>query len=114
MQFKRKKLGNVLKNPLSFIDNSLYLFRPLSNKITVMHPLINAKNGIKTFSAKTRDTFYKTKNRNYDLNYNHNIYLLYDFNNKKKENKQKEEILRITNSNENNFNNINLINLIIL
>ena len=66
MQFKRKKLGNVLKNPLSFIDNSLYLFRPLSNKITVMHPLINAKNGIKTISAKTRDTFYKTKNRNYD------------------------------------------------
>ena len=64
------------------------------------YPLINIKNGIKTISAKTRDTFYKTKNRNYDLNYNHNNYLLYDFNYKKRENKQKEEILSKTNNNE--------------
>jgi len=106
----RRKLGNALRgNPLSFIDNSLYLFRPLSNKTSFVHPLINTKYGIKTISAKTRDINYKNNNnRNID---SHRNYLLYGFNNKRLENKKKEEILSKTNNIENNFNNINLINL---
>ena len=75
----RKKLGNIIRsNPLSFIDNSLYLYRPLSNKTTMLHPLINGKNVIKTISAKTRDINFRS-NRNIDYYKN---YYMFDSNNK--------------------------------
>ena len=106
----RRKIGNNIRsNPLSFIDNSLYLFRPLSNKASVLHPLIIGKNAIKTISAKTRDINYKTNNR-----IDFNVYkkkALYGLSHKKLENIKKDEIISITNNNNENFNNINLINL---
>ena len=103
----RKKLANTLRaNPLSFIDNSLYFNRPLSNKVSVFNPLLNGKNSIKTISAKSRDIKFKS-NRNIDIN---NI-LLHSSNAKKFENKRKDEYFNKTNINENNFSNINLINL---
>ena len=52
----RKKNGKYLPGiQLYFNDNSIYLYRPLSNKANILHPLIYNKNIIKTFSAKTRD-----------------------------------------------------------
>ena len=111
----RKKVGNTIRgNQLNFIDNSLYLFRPLSNKMTILHPLINGKKANKTISAKTRDINYKTnyrKNINNDFIFNNKNHL-YGLNNKKYENPQKSEVFSKTkNNNDNNFNNINLINL---
>ena len=51
----RKKFGNIMSGiPMNFIDNSLYLYRPLSNKTTIFHPLISGKNSIKTTSARNR------------------------------------------------------------
>ena len=108
----RRKVGNIIRsNPLSFIDNSLYLFRPLSNKASTLHPLIIGKNSIKTISAKTRDINNKTNNRNIDFNF-YNKKFINSLSNKKLENIKKDEIINITkNNNENNYNNINLINL---
>lgn len=114
----RKQLGNAYRgNPISFMDNSLYLFRPLSNKTTVLHPILNGKNSIKTISAKTRDNKYNylNNNRNWDFNFNNfnnKNNLFFGLSNKKIENKKKEEMFSINNNDNNNtFNNINIINL---
>ena len=109
----RKNIGNIIHRvPLSFIDNSLYLYRPLSNKTTVMHPLIGSKKAIKTVSAKNRDMNF-ISNRNINFN---NKNFLYSSTNKEKlekiENLKKNEVLnRTNNESQNNFNNINVINL---
>ena len=104
----RKKLANTLRgNPLSFIDNSLYFYRPLSNKTSVLHPLIKGKNYIKTISAKSRDFKFKS-NKNVDLN----NFVVHSSNAKKFNDSKKDEFFKNkTNFNENNFSNINLINL---
>lgn len=114
----RKQLGNAYRgNPINFMDNSLYLFRPLSNKTTVLHPILNGKNSIKTISAKTRDNKYNylNNNRNWDFNFNNfnnKNNLFFGLSNKKIENKKKEEMFSINNNDNNNtFNNINIINL---
>ena len=104
----RKKLGNIIRgNPLSFIDNSLYLYRPLSNKTTMLHPLINGKNIFKTISAKTRDINFKT-NKNIDYFKN---YYMFNSNNKILDEFKKEELKNKINNNDSNFSNINIINL---
>ena len=109
----RKNMGNLIHGvPLSFIDNSLYLYRPLSNKTTVMHPLIGSKKAIKTVSAKYRDMNF-ISNRNVNFN---NKNFLYSSTNKQRvekiENLKKNEVLNRTNyEGQNNFNNINVINL---
>ena len=94
-------------NSANYIDNSFYLYRPLSNKITSGYPFINGKNNItKTTSAKTRDMNFRSYKTN-DFNYRN--FLLYDsyFNNNKifKKNafSDRDDI--------NNINNINMINL---
>ena len=103
----RKKFGKIKKTiPLNFIDDSLFLYRPLSNKTAVLHPLINSKNINKTFSAKTRDI---TNISNRSININSKKPIFYKF----YENYKKDENIKLdkTNISQNNFNNINLINL---
>ena len=108
----RKKHGKYLPGiPLYFNDNSLYLYRPLSNKANIIHPLINNKNIIKTFSAKTRDINDINNLSDNKIKFNQNNFLIYDDRNLKIENYKKDEILNKANINENNFSNINLINL---
>ena len=94
------------------MDNSLYLFRPLSNKTTVLHPILNGKNSIKTISAKTRDNKYNylNNNRNWDFNFNNfnnKNNLFFGLSNKKIENKKKEEMFSI-NNNDNNINDLTI------
>ena len=103
----RKKIGKIKKAiPLNFIDNSLFLYRPLSNKTTVLHPLINSKNINKTVSAKTRD-ITNISNRSININSKNPLFYKFYENYKKDENIKLDKI----NINQNNFNNINLINL---
>ena len=105
----RKKFGNIMSGiPMSFIDNSLYLYRPLSNKTTIFHPLINGKNSLKTTSARIRGINFPSYR---NMNLNRRNLLLYESKNKFFENYKKDEFLNRTNNNENNFSNINLINL---
>ena len=109
----RKKIGNIIHGiPLSFIDNSLYLYRPLSNKASIMHPLLNSKKSIKTVSARNRDINFIT-NRN--IHFNHKHFLFSSSSRKrleKLENLKKNEVINRTNrENENNFSNINILNL---
>ena len=47
---------------LSFQDNSLFLYRPLSNKTTMNHLFLNNKNGLKNASAKSRDLNFRNDN----------------------------------------------------
>ena len=93
---------------LNFQDNSLFLYRPLSNKTTMNHLFINNKNGLKMASAKSRDINFRNENNN--LNNKYKSFLEYGPNHtngfenyKRSENKN--------NIDTNNFNAINLINL---
>ena len=103
----RKKIGKIKKKiPLNFVDNSLFLYRPLSNKTTMLHPLLNSKNINKTISAKTRDI---TNISNRSININSKNPLFYKF----YENYKKDKNIKLEKANisQNIFNNINLINL---
>ena len=71
----RKKLGKILRgHPLSFVDNSLFLYRPSSNKTTILHPMKNWKNMIKTISAKSRDMNLKSNNASVNVDSYKKIY----------------------------------------
>ena len=93
---------------LNFADNSLFLYRPLSNKTTMNHLFINNKNNIKMTSAKSRDINFRNENNNlgnkyksfldYGPNYTNGLE-----NYRRNDNKN--------NIDTNDFNAINLINL---
>ena len=108
----RKNMGNIIHGtPLSFIDNSLYLYRPLSNKTTAIHPLISNKKAFKTVSARNRELNF-ISNRNINLNSKNFLYISNSKQRLELENLKKNEVLnRINNKNENNFKSINTINL---
>ena len=108
----RKKFGKIIQGvPISFIDNSLYFHRPLSNKAMTIHPLINNKNMFKTVSARGRD-INNIHKRNINNNLFNKNFIFKNNNNKKLEKIKKEEFIHKTNNNnDNNFSSINLINL---
>ena len=99
----RKKMGFNRGNPSNIAENSLYLYRPLSNKTTIGYPFINGKNSMKTISAKERHFIYNSNKKN---DYNYKKFFLLG-NNKILDNYKKYEIL----NNKDGFNNINIINL---
>lgn len=99
----RKKIGIARGNPPNIIENSLYLYRPLSNKTTIGYPFINGKNSMKTISAKERHFIYNSNKKN---DFNYKKFLLFG-DNKILDNYKKYEIL----NNKDGFNNINIINL---
>ena len=99
----RKKIGIARGNPPNIIENSLYLYRPLSNKTTIGYPFINGKNSMKTISAKERHFIYNSNKKN---DFNYKKFLLFG-NDKILDNYKKYEIL----NNKDGFNNINIINL---
>ena len=106
----RKKFGNIIQGvPISFIDNSLYFQRPLSNKTMTIHPLINSKNMFKTVSARSRE-IHNIHRRNNNNFFNKN-FIFSNNKNKKLEKLKKEEFINKTNNNQNNFSSISLINL---
>ena len=96
---------------INFPDNSLFLYRPLSNKTTIDHLFINSKNNMKMPSAKSREINFRNDN---NLTNKYKSYLECGQNKSNGfENYQKNEI---KNNNENidstnNFNVISLINL---
>ena len=99
-----RKLGN---KGINFPDNSLFIYRPLSNKTTMNHLFLNGKNNMKMPSAKSRDLNFRNENI---LGNKYKSFLEYGPNNangfenyKKSENKN--------NIDSSNFNVINLINL---
>ena len=99
-----RKLGN---KGINFPDNSLFIYRPLSNKTTMNHLFLNSKNNMKMPSAKSRDLNFRNENI---LGNKYKSFLEYGGNNanafenyKKSENKN--------NIDSSNFNVINLINL---
>ena len=99
-----RKFGN---KGINFPDNSLFIYRPLSNKTTMNHLFLNGKNNMKMPSAKSRDLNFRNENI---LGNKYKSFLEYGPNNangfenyKKSENKN--------NIDSNNFNVINLINL---
>ena len=47
---------------LNFADNSLFLYRPLSNKTTIDHLFKNSKNNLKMPSAKSREINFRNDN----------------------------------------------------
>jgi hypothetical protein len=53
-----RKFGN---KGINFPDNSLQLYRPLSNKTTMNHLLINSKNNLMVPSAKSRDINFRNE-----------------------------------------------------
>ena len=53
-----RKFGN---KGINFPDNSLQLYRPLSNKTTMNHLLINSKNNLMIPSAKSRDINFRNE-----------------------------------------------------
>ena len=53
-----RKFGN---KGINFPDNSLQLYRPLSNKTTMNHLLINSKNNLVVPSAKSRDINFRNE-----------------------------------------------------
>jgi len=89
---------------LNFADNSLFIYRPLSNKTTMNHLFINNKNNIKMASAKSRDINFRNDNNKYKsfLDYGPN-YTNGIENYRRSDNKN--------NIDTNDFNAINLINL---
>ena len=106
----RKKLGKINRgNPLSFKDNSLYLYRPLSNKTTILYPMKNGKNVIKTISAKARDLNFKANNASVNADSFKKLMVLES--NIKNLDLQNININSSDKNNNNNFSNINLINL---
>ena len=99
-----RKFGN---KGINFPDNSLFIYRPLSNKTTMNHLFLNSKNNMKMPSAKSRDLNFRNENI---LGNKYKSFLEYGPNNangfenyKKSENKN--------NIDSSNFNVINLINL---
>ena len=99
-----RKFGN---KGINFPDNSLFIYRPLSNKTTMNHLFLNGKNNMKMPSAKSRDLNFRNENI---LGNKYKSFLEYGPNNangfenyKKSENKN--------NIDSSNFNVINLINL---
>ena len=99
-----RKFGN---KGINFLDNSLFIYRPLSNKTTMNHLFLNSKNNMKMPSAKSRDLNFRNENI---LGNKYKSFLEYGGNNanafenyKKSENKN--------NIDSSNFNVINLINL---
>ena len=99
-----RKFGN---KGINFLDNSLFIYRPLSNKTTMNHLFLNGKNNMKMPSAKSRDLNFRNENI---LGNKYKSFLEYGPNNangfenyKKSENKN--------NIDSSNFNVINLINL---
>ena len=99
-----RKFGN---KGINFPDNSLFIYRPLSNKTTMNHLFLNGKNNMKMPSAKSRDLNFRNENI---LGNKYKSFLEYGGNNanafenyKKSENKN--------NIDSSNFNVINLINL---
>ncbi len=106
----RKKLGKINRgNPLSFKDNSLYLYRPLSNKTTILYPMKNGKNVIKTISAKARDLNFKANNASVNADSFKKLMVLES--NIKNLDLHNLNINSSDKNNNNNFSNINLINL---
>ena len=104
----RRKIGFTRGNPSSIVENSLYLYRPLSNKTTTIgYPFINGKKSIKTISAKERPFIYNSNKKN-ETNYQKDYKKVWLFgDNKILDNYKKYELL----NNKDGFNNINIINL---
>ena len=93
---------------LNFADNSLFLYRPLSNKTTMNHLFINNKNNIKMTSAKSRDINFRNDNNNLGNKYKSFLDYGPNYTNgleNYRRNKNKNNI------DTNDFNAINLINL---
>jgi len=99
-----RKLGN---KGINFPDNSLFIYRPLSNKTTMNHLFLNGKNNMKMPSAKSRDLNFRNENI---LGNKYKSFLEYGGNNSNAfENYKKSE--NKNNIDSSNFNVINLINL---
>ena len=103
-----RKFGN---KGINFPDNSLQLYRPLSNKTTMNHLLINSKNNLMVPSAKSRDINFRNEialgNKyksflEHGTNYTNGIEKY-----KLTENKNSTK----NNIDTNNFNVINIINM---
>ena len=103
-----RKFGN---KGINFPDNSLQLYRPLSNKTTMNHLLINSKNNLMVPSAKSRDINFRNEialgNKyksflDHGTNYTNGIEKY-----KLTENKNTTK----NNIDTNNFNVINIINM---
>ena len=101
-----RKLGNV-KN-LNFADNSLFLYRPLSNKTTMNHLFLNSKNAIKLGSAKSHDINFRNEQNKLGNNYRSFLALGSNYTNNF-ENYKKSEIKNSIDTHD--FNALNLINL---
>ena len=99
-----RKFGN---KGINFPDNSLFIYRPLSNKTTMNHLFLNGKNNMKMPSAKSRDLNFRNENI---LGNKYKSFLEYGPNNANaSENYKKSE--NKNNIDSSNFNVINLINL---
>ena len=103
-----RKFGN---KGINFPDSSLFLYRPLSNKITVNHLIINCKNNLAMASTKSRDINCRNESAlgckyksciNHGTNYSNGIEKYKLTENK---NNTKNSI------DTNNFNVINIINM---
>ena len=103
-----RKFGN---KGINFPDSSLFLYRPLSNKITVNHLIINNKNNLAMTSTKSRDINCRNESAlgskyksciNHGTNYSNGIEKYKLTENK---NNTKNSI------DTNNFNVINIINM---
>ena len=103
-----RKFGN---KGINFPDSSLFLYRPLSNKITVNHLIINSKNNLAMASTKSRDINCRNESAlgskyksciNHGTNYSNGIEKYKLTENK---NNTKNSI------DTNNFNVINIINM---
>ena len=93
---------------LNFVDNSLFLYRPLSNKTTMNQLFLNKKNMMKMTSAKSRDINFRNENNNFPNKYKSFLDYGPNYTNgfenfKRNDNK--------SNIDANNFNAVNLINL---
>ena len=101
-----RKYANV--KGLNFNDNSLFLYRPLSNKTTMNHLFLNSKNAIKIASAKSREINFRNEQNKLGNNYRSFLALGSNYTNNY-ENYKKSEIKN--NIETHNFNALNLINL---
>ena len=103
-----RKFGN---KGINFPDNSLQLYRPLSNKTTMNHLLINSKNNLMVPSAKSRDINFRNE---IALGNKYKSFLEHGTNYTNGIEKYKlTENKNITKNNidTNNFNVINIINM---
>ena len=103
-----RKFGN---KGINFPDSALFLYRPLSNKTTLNHLIINSKNNLAMASTKSRDINYRNESTlgskyksfiNHGTNYTKGIEKYKLTENK---NNTKNSI------DTNNFNVINIINM---